>query len=80
MALVLAEEDGAVCGTIDCREGARFSALWYRAVLAPLLMASQDRVREGAKERAGLPVLHRGDLCEETTLSSRGVSKKWPRH
>lgn len=44
------------------------------------MMASQNRVCEGAKQRAGLLVLHRGDLCEKKTLSSRGVSKKWPRH
>lgn len=35
---------------------------------------------EGVKQRAELLVLHRGDLWEETTPSSRGVSKKWPRH
>ena len=40
MALILAEEDGAVCGTVDCREGARFSALCRPAELKALLVQS----------------------------------------
>lgn len=33
MALILAEEVGAVCGTVGCREGARFSAVCRLAEL-----------------------------------------------
>lgn len=55
MASILAEEDGAGCGTTDRREGARFSApcrpaeleaRWYRAVLAPL-----ERLRRTERAR-----------------------------